>query len=498
MMMDYEAYDALGLAELVRTRRVSARELVEAAIARIDARNPSLNAVVHRMDDRALAQARALDLAGAAPERDAAPFAGVPFLLKDLFATCAGEPTTDSCAPLAGAIAAGDSELVARYRRSGLLFVAKTNTPEFGILPVTESKFRGAARNPWNLAFSPGGSSGGSAAAVAAGIVPAAHGSDGGGSIRIPASCCGLFGLKPTRGRNPLGPSVGDVLGGFVQEHVISRTVRDSAALLDATAGIDPGAPYAAPAKAGRYLDEVGRPPGRLRIAWTAEALMGRSTHPECRAAVAAAARLCADLGHDVEQAAPSLDVPTLIHAYLVVGAVNVAGLVKAVTARRARRLRFGDLDPHTWLLATIGGKIAASDYAEAIETAHMAGRAMARYFANVDLLLTPTLAYPPPRVGEVKVTSLQAALIRALRVMPLKPALERVLAAAAGGAFEATANTMLFNMTGQPAMSVPLCWSPAGLPIGVQFAARFGDEATLFRLAGQLESARPWFDRRP
>ncbi len=496
IMDDFAAYDALGLAALVRDRQVSAEELVTAAIARIEAFNPRLNAVVQRLDDTALATARAFDRNGGS--KDHGPFAGVPFLLKDLIATCAGTPTTESCRLLSGRRAAADSEIVARYRRAGLIFAGKTNTPEFGILPVTESRLRGPARNPWNLAFNAGGSSGGSAAAVAAGIVPAAHGSDGGGSIRIPASCCGLFGLKPTRGRNPLGPALGDLLSGFVQEHVITRSVRDSAALLDATCGADAGPPYAAPPASGAFRDEVGRDPGRLRIAWSETALLGKSTHPDCRAAVEDAAKLCAALGHDVEELAPALDVATLVRTFLVIGTVDAAATVRAAIAAAGRKVGFDDFEPQTWLLATIGGRLGAIEHAEAQETARLAGRAMARFLTDFDLLLTPTMAYPPMRVGELKVTPAQAAAIRALRKVPIGPVLDRILAVLAGGAFEATANTMLFNMTGQPAMSVPLFWTTGGLPIGVQFAARFGSEATLLRLAAQLEAARPWFSRRP
>lgn len=493
---DFEAYDALGLAALVRDRQVSAAELVRAAIDRIEARNHRVNAVVLRLDEAALQAACALDQRAGGTATG--PLAGVPFLLKDLLATCAGTPTTESCRLLADRIAAADSEIVARYRRAGLIVVGKTNTPEFGILPVTQSRLRGPARNPWNLDFNAGGSSGGSAAAVAAGMVPAAHGSDGGGSIRIPASCCGLFGLKPTRGRNPLGPALGDVLSGFVQEHVITRTVRDSAALLDTTAGADPGAPYAAPPAAGAFLDEITRPPGRLRIAWSARALLGNTTHPDCRAAVEDAAGLCETLGHDVIELAPALDIQALVRTFLVIGTVDAACQVRAAMAAAGRPISFGDLEPQTWLLSTIGARLSAVEFAEAQESARLLGRSMAGFFADIDLLLTPTMAYPPLRNDALRVTPAQSAMIRGLRAIPVRAGLDRLLDVLAGTAFEATANTMLFNMTGQPAMSVPLFWPEDGLPVGVQFAARFGEEATLLRLAAQLEAAQPWFSRRP
>jgi amidase len=487
---EYEAYDGLGLAELVRGGDVTPKDLVACAIERIEALNPTLNAVVNRMFASAHQAAE-----GPLPE---GPFSGVPFLLKDLLAAFGGQPLTASCRFLSGYTPVRDSELVARYKRAGLIVLGQTNAPEFGIMPVTEPRFRGPTHNPWNLNHTPGGSSGGAAAAVAAGFVPMAHGNDGGGSIRIPASCCGLFGLKPTRGRNPLGPEIGNGWVGFVQDHVLTRSVRDSAAMLDATQGPDLGAPYCAPPVTGSFGDEVGREPTRLRIGFTAKSLFGRSTHPDCAAAIDDAAKLCESLGHSVEEASPDFDRAYLVHCFLVLLAAETARVIRWAGEQVNRTPRPDGFEPQTWILGLIGRSVSGEEHAEALEASSMAGRRIAGFFQTFDLLMTPTMAFPPVRIGHFDLTARQAVELSLLRRLPLKRLLDKVLDVLSGEVFEATGNTMLFNMTGQPAVSVPLCWSDAGLPIGIQFVARFGDEATLFRLASQLEQARPWFDRRP
>ena len=487
---EYEAHDGLGLADLVRRGEATPKELVACAIERIEALNPTLNAVVNRMFASAYRAAE-----GPLPD---GPFTGAPFLLKDLLAALEGQPLTASCRFLSGHKAAQDSELVVRYKRAGLIFVGQTNTPELGIMPVSESRFRGPAYNPWNRAHTPGGSSGGAAAAVAAGFVPMAHGNDGGGSIRIPASCCGLFGLKPTRGRNPLGPEIGNGWAGFIQDHVLTRSVRDSAAMLDATQGPDTGAPYFAPPVTGSFADQVGLDPGRLRIGFTTKSLFGRSTHPDCVAAVEDAARLCESLGHSVEEAGPDFDRAHLVRCFLVLLAAETARVIQWAGEQMGRTPRPDGFEPQTWTLGLIGHSLSAAQHAEALERAYLAGRRIAEFFQAFDLLMTPTMACPPVRIGHFDLTALQAVQLSLLRRLPLKRLLDKVLEVLSGEVFDATGNTMLFNMTGQPAASVPLCWSDAGLPIGIQFAARFGDEVTLFRLAGQLEKARPWFDRRP
>jgi amidase len=301
---EYASLDGLALGRMVRDRQITPTELMDAAIARAEKHNPKLNAIVFKDYDRARATARSHQSTG--------PFAGVPLLLKDIMGDCAGMPTRSACAFIPATPMAADSELVARYKRAGFIPFAKTNVPELGIPPVTESRLYGPARNPWNVDRTPGGSSGGSAAAVAAGIVPVAHGNDGGGSIRIPASCCGLVGLKPTRGRNSLAPLLGDVLGGYIVEHVLTRTVRDCAAALDATAGMMPGDPYFPPRPTRAYLNEASTPPKPLRIAFSAANPLGGSVHPDCVEATQSAAKLCEELGHHVEEAAPQLNYPML------------------------------------------------------------------------------------------------------------------------------------------------------------------------------------------
>ncbi len=487
---EYESFDGIGLAELVRRREVHPRELVEACLERISERNPAINAVVHRMDEAALAAAEEPVPAG--------PLAGVPFLLKDLLAAVAGEPLSSSCRFLAAFVPDHDSEVVRRHRKAGLLLAGKTNTPELGIMGVTEPVLHGPTRNPWNLAHTPGGSSGGSAAAVAAGLVPLAHGNDGGGSIRIPASCCGLFGLKPSRGRVPIGPDVAESLGGLVQEHGLTRSVRDSAALLDVTHGPEPGALYTAPPPQRPFLEEAAREPGRLRIAFTTESLLGERTHPECRRAAEDAAALCASLAHHVEEARPQVDKGALRRAYLLILAVDIAHAIELAGAATGRRPTPAGFEPSTWLLGLIGRRITATQLQAARDHLHAARLRVDAFFQDHDLLLTPTMPLLPVRIGALDPSRSERAAIRVLRAFPARRLLLTALDEMARDPLEPPANTMLFNQTGQPAMSVPLAWSDQGLPIGVQFAARYGEEATLLSLAGQLERARPWWNRRP
>jgi amidase len=445
-------------------------ELVEAAIARIERLNPRLNAVVAPMYDEARRRA--------GHELDG-PFAGVPFLLKDLLAEYAGAPTTEGSRFLSGHYtAAADSELVARIKRAGLVVLGKTNTPEFGILPTTEPRLFGPARNPWDPTRTPGGSSGGSAAAVAAGLVPMAHANDGGGSIRIPASCCGLFGLKPTRARNPLGPHYGDLFCGLVAEHAVTRSVRDSAALLDATAGPAPGDPYWAPPPARPYTQEIHAAPGRLRIAVTTAAANGAPIHPDCVAAVQDAARLAASLGHVVTEAAPAIDSEMVAHAFITLWAAGCAWGIDDWARRMGRTPSSDDFEPLTAILAEMGRRRTAADLLLGLQDLQSVSRAVARFFAIHDVWLTPTLAEPPLSLGSFEDPDDPLhGLRRSAAFVPFTP---------------------VANATGQPAMSVPLAWNADGLPIGTHWVGRFGEEATLFRLAAQLEAARPWAGRRP
>jgi len=463
--------DATAQADLVRRRDVKPIELVEAAIERIEQLNPRLNAVVAPMYERARDAAL-----GAVP---AGPFPGVPFLLKDLGAEYAGVPFTEGSAFLAGHVPAEDSELVARYRRAGLIVLGKTNTPEFGILPTTEPRLFGPCRNPWDPSRTTGGSSGGSAAAVAAGMVPMAHANDGGGSIRIPASCCGLFGLKPTRARNPLGPHYGDMFSGLVAEHAVTRSVRDSAALLDATAGPDVGDPYWAPPPARPFLAEVGADPGRLRIAFTAESGNDAPVHPDCVQAVRDAAALCASLGHQVVEAAPALDRDVLTRSFITLWSAGCAWTIDQWARRTGRTPRQELFEPLTWTLAEMGRGNTAPEYLLALQDLQQVARDVARFFVAHDVWLTPTLGEPPVPLGSFEggPDDPLHGLRRSAAFVPFTP---------------------IANVTGQPAMSVPLSWNATGLPVGAHFVGRFGDEATLFRLGAQLEAARPWAARRP
>jgi amidase len=469
-LAEYERYDGLGLAALVKAREVSAGELLDAAIERVERRNPAVNAVVHRLYD----QAKAAIAAGL----PAGPFAGVPYLLKDLGLLYAGTVTSNGSRFFRDAVADHDSEIVQRMKRAGLVIFGKTNTSELGLSTSTEPKLFGQTRNPWNLAHSAGGSSGGAAAAVAAGMLPMAHASDGGGSIRIPAACCGLFGLKTTRARNPMGPDLGEGWNGASVSHAVTRSVRDSAALLDATSGPDIGDPYWAPSAKRPYLDEVGAAPGQLRIAVTTKAWNGQPVDPDCVAAVSAAASLCESLGHHVEQDTPAIDEEARGDATYIIIRAHTRAVLEARGRALGREPRSDDVEPLTWSMAESARTLSASDYAQAIGVMHRTGRVVGRFFTRYDLLLTPTMCKPPHKLG--------------LLGPDADP--EQYLPAILG----TIAFTALFNTTGTPAMSVPLHWSAAGLPIGVQFAARFGDEATLFRLAAQLEAARPWMDRRP
>ena len=487
---EYDSWDATEAAKRVRDGEVSPAELLDAAIERIDARNPALNAVVSKLYDYGRNR---LDHLPAE-----APFRGVPFLVKALKLQVAGTVTTNSTRLMRKAVATESSELARRYEAAGLVIVGKTNTPEFGITGVTEPDLHGPCRNPWDTGRTSGGSSGGSGAAVAARMVPAAHGGDGGGSFRIPASCNGLFGLKPTRGRVTMAPFMGEAWSGYVQEHVLTRSVRDSAALLDIADPPTPGEPYAAPAKERPWVEEVEREPGRLRIAFTREALYSAHTDPECLEALDETLALLEDLGHEVVEGRPEFPREAMVQAYFSTVAAGVAYFVRATADYAGVRPRAADFEATTWLLAQIGNTIPASQLLAHQVDIQRAARTVAAFFEDVDVLVLPTLAKPPVRIGETALGTAQKAQLRALRMLPLKTLLDLAVNTMGNDALAPFPNTQLFNQTGQPAMSVPLHWTKTGLPIGTQFATRFGGEATLFRLAAQLERARPWTDRQP
>jgi amidase len=489
---EYVGYDGVALAALVRTGQISASELLEVALARAEAKNPSLNAIVIDLSELARERAK-LPLTG--------PLAGVPFLIKDLFQDYAGVLATSGCSAWrrAGHRPQRHSEIVRRWLASGLVILGRTNTPEFGAKAITEPDCWGPTRNPWQLDLSPGGSSGGAAAAVAAGIVPVAGASDGGGSIRIPAASTGLFGLKPGRGRTPSGPELGEALHGAALNHVISRSVRDSALWLDISHGHEPGAINRIEAPARAYADEVERDPGRLRIAFSAESPLGTDVHPSAVAGVEATATLLQSLGHQVELDAPAIDGRELARHFMRIWLAQLALQLRHTRASFGARDRDFELD--SLAMEAIANSLDAPAYAESYVYWLQYGAKLSEFFARYDVYLTPTLAAPPPRVGALKTPAWATSLMRGAmplglgRLIPLaRDTIEQVtLENLRGVPF-----TQLANVTGVPAMSVPLCSFDSGLPLGMHFMADHGGEGLLFALAGQLERAAPWLARRP
>ena len=486
---EYASRDGLGLAELIAAREVTPAEVVEAAQRRAREVNPRVNAIVRWMDDAAETRLG---------EELSGPFAGVPFLLKDLGQEYAGLPSSFGCRALAETPAVEHATVVKRWLGAGLVVFGKTNTPEFGAKGVTEPHLFGAARNPFDLARTPGGSSGGSAAAVAAGVVPVAGASGGVGSIRIPAGCCGLFGLKAGRGLIPHGPAMGEPLEGAATDGVISRSVRDSAAMLDVLAGPDATMPYAPARPEGPFVDEVGREPGRLRIGFHVGSAINPSPHTSALAAVTEAAQLLERLGHEVEPVQAPFDDGALARDFLTLWFTNAAHLVAKV-----KQLTGSDDDgfeQDTLIMAALGAKVSGVEHVAALERRHEHVRALAGFHERYDLLLTPTLAEPPPLVGQFDtpraLRPLAGALLkaRAAGVLSRLGVVDRMIDENLGW----VPYTQLANLTGRPAMSVPLHWTAGGLPLGVQFVARPGGEAQLLRLAAQLETAQPWAQRRP
>jgi amidase len=469
-MDDYADYDGVGLADLIRRRQVTPAELIDAAVARVERHNPQINAVVYEAFDEARANADRL------PE---GPFRGVPFLVKDLLIAVAGWPRTSGSRFCRGVVDVADSGLMRRYRESGVATLGKTNLSEFGIAGTTEGQLYGPCRNPWNLDHIVGGSSGGAAAAVAAGIVPMAHGGDGRGSIRIPASCCGLVGLKPTRDRSPHLPDGYDFAQGFVVEHVITRTVRDSAVMLDVTGRPEPGSPYAAPAKERAYAEEIGRAPGRLKIAWSSATANGRPVHAEVQAALEATATLLAQLGHEVVPQDLPVDQRAMWGAQGAFSGANFAAGMRRMIAELGREPQGDEFEPLTWASWKGGQRAIGMDAMADAQTLRVLARQALQLYESFDVFLTPTLAAPPPPIGY------------------LSPVLNtpRDIGRRNGEFFSFPG---VANMTGQPSISLPLAWSPDGLPIGMMFTGRYADEATLFRLAAQLEKEAPWKDKRP
>jgi amidase len=464
------ALDATAQGELVQRGDVTATELVEAAIDRVDTLNPTLNAVVTAMFDRALAQT----------ETVSGPFAGVPMVLKDLIAEVQGVRFTEGSRFLTDNVSTSTSEIVERFERAGLVIIGKTASAEFGMSPACESALFGPTRNPWDLQRSTSGSSGGSAAAVAAGIVPIGHANDLGGSIRYPASNCALFGLKPTRARTPLGPEYGDAVSGWGVEHALTRSVRDSAAVLDAIAGPMPGDPYEVTAPARPFAHEVGADPGQLRIAYSGAINEGTPGHPDCIAGLDATVALLVELGHDLTETSLPEFSPAEGEAIGTVFNSATAWIIDYWVQRLGREPEHDELEPLTRAYWEIGRHVPAATYLRSIEALQRYSRRVAAFFHDYDAFLNPTVSAPPLPLGEM--TSTDDEPFRALEVSASTVAYSGVIA----------------NLTGNPAMSVPLHWTGDGLPIGMHFLGRFGDEATLFRLAAQLEAAQPWSHRRP
>jgi amidase len=394
-------------------------------------------------------------------------------------------------------------EATTLYRRwldAGVVPFAKTTTPELGIPPITESEVRGPTRNPWNPERTSGGSSGGSGVAVSTRVVPMASGGDGGGSIRIPASCCGVFGMKPTRARNPAGPFASETWGGFVAEHVLSITVRDSAAMLDATHGIEPSAPYAAPPVVGTFLDAIATEPRKLRIGFHSEPAFPVNAHPDCVAALADAAKLCEQLGHDVEEIAPDHPQREISRAFVTVYAANIAADIRDGEKERSRKATRRDFEVSTWIARVLARSVNSEELVVAQRFLQAEARRLVRRFGHYDAILTPTLCKPPVEIGALEPKGVESWLQQIVTATGFKAPLKipGVIEQAVIEMLRFAGFTQVANFTGQPSMSVPLHWNGQNLPIGVMFTGRLGDEQTLFGLAAQLERARPWFDRRP
>jgi len=487
---EYGRYDALGLAELVRRGEVTPTELLDEALARNALVNPKINAVIHLMEARARES-----IAAGLPD---GPFRGVPFLLKDMLAAFAGEPMRAGSRYFKDYVPAEDEEITRRYRGAGLVIFGKTNTPELGLTNVTEPELFGPTRNPWNLDRTPSGSSGGSAAAVAARIVPVANGSDAGGSIRTPASNCGLVGLKVTRGRSPFGPHGPDPWWGFDSENALTRTVRDCAALLDATAGHYPQHLMRLPEPERPYLEETRRDPGRLRVAFSFDPGLGTRLHPENLKALQSTAAVLERLGHEVVEVHLPLEAEAFVDSFVALTAADVAATLRRGADTVGREAASDDVELGTWVLAKLGEALSAADAGVALGRLQLFTRRWLGWSSAFDALLTPTVGLPPLPIGAYQLSAMQRQGVKLLAALPASAFLSQrhKLVEAFAQVFEAAPYTMVANVTGQPSMSLPLHWTDDGLPMGMLFTARIGDEATLFRLAAQLEQAMPWRDR--
>jgi amidase len=486
----YSDYDGVGLAQLVREKQIQPKELIEEAITRIETANPQLNAVIYKMYE----QAR-----GAALNEHAdGNFAGVPMLLKNVSQEMRGEPLTSGCKALANYRAKQDSEYVARLKTAGFVMLGYTNTPEFGLMGITEPACYGATRNPWSLEHSPGGSSGGSGAAVAAGMTPVAGANDGGGSIRVPASYCGLFGLKPTRGRTPVGPEHGRLWQGAVVEHVLTRSVRDSAAILDVLSAPDRSAAFQVQPFTRQYASQVGKPEKKhFKFAFSVNSPIGTEVSPECIRAVTNTVKILESMGHTVVEKEAPVDGKNIAKSYILLYFGEVAASLAALEDVLGRKARLDDVEPSTWLLGILGKATSAGEFVMGIREWDKAAYAMENFHDEFDFYLTPTTAYPPTIIGELALKPLENLVVTTVGRFGLGGLLKKTgfIDQIATNSLKRAPFTQLANLTGQPAMTLPLHLTQEGLPVGVQFMAAKGREDLLFQLAGVFEQTEYWTD---
>jgi amidase len=487
---EYDSFDGLGLAGLIQRRVISPAELLNAAVERIELYNPILNAVIHKMYDHAYSRIKNGIPAGI--------FQGVPFLLKDLIANYAESPLTMGSRFMQGYISSQDSEIVARYKKAGLIILGKTNVPEFGLGPVTEPELFGPTRNPWDITRTPGGSSGGSAAAVAARMVPMAHGNDGAGSIRTPAAYCGVFGFKPSRGRTPIGPRMLRLWLGMISEHVITRSVRDSAAMLDVTTGIELGSPISLSKPNYSYLDSLEKKIATLNIAITDQPFFSANISPAYSKALQESAQLCQQLGHQVESINIKINMDDVIHAWMIMMTAETRTELNALSRWTNKKIQLNELEKITAIIYRAGEMYSAADFSWAIHVFDQVSRQFAELHEKYDVLMTPTTPIAPPEIGYFKRDRAEQWIIDLMSRLPRGPWLKKFLQYGCENTFALIPFTPIFNITGQPAMSVPLFWDENDLPIGIQFVGRHRDDVTLFQLAKQLEDIKPWNHRQP
>lgn len=485
---DYKSYDGLGLADLIKKKEIQPKEVLAVAIKTIERHNPKLNAVINTFYEKAEQQAENLSLDGT--------FAGVPMLLKDIAQEIEGEKITSGSKAYQNFRAKTDSYYVKLVRKTGALLVGQTNVPEFALMGITEPKYYGPTRNPWNLEHTPGGSSGGSAAAVASGMVPIAGANDGGGSIRIPGSYCGLFGMKPTRGRTPVGPANGRLWQGASVDHILSRSVRDSAAMLDEIKVYEKAAAFHAPPFDGSYLELVHTAPAKkLTVAFSVNSPLGTEVHGECKEAVYKAARLLESLGHNVVEMDAPVDGRKLLKSYLTMYFGEVAATLASLEDVLGRKAAMSDVEPPTWILGLVGRATSAEEIVLGIKEWDKAAIAMEQFHEKYDLFLTPTTAFPPAKIGELEPSSSEQMAMKIAGKLSLGGVMKKVgvVEQVAENNLKRTPFTQLANLTGQPAMTLPLHLTPDGLPVGAQFVAARGSEDLLFSLAGQLEQTDAW-----